>query len=467
MPSPIFLHLPHSSEASKVAMVRDRYVDPQTRDLLERLGAPEAGGDPSLQELREPWPEDDPALLPRRPLPGASDLLVPGDPTVPVRVYTPATPAPRAALVWLHPGGFVAGSIDDIDGICRTLAIDGGCTVVSVAYRLAPENPFPAALDDVTLVLSWLRDNAAMLGIDAFRIAIGGQSAGANLAAACTLRLRERGADLPAFQVLAYPVLDPSTGAPSYRVNDERFALTTRHLRWCWAQYLGDLQVVPPETAPLLADDLGGLPAALIVGAGLDPARDDSRRYADRLAASGVDTQFVEFEGTIHAFLSFAGVLDVGTEALSLISQALRVRLATSSPRLQHVTLPYEPGREDEVRGFYAGLLGIREKPVPAAFAGRGFIWFAAGPDEAELHLIPEVPEQTSSERHACFSTERLDETVAALREAGHEVDHYDLIPPRSQAFVHDPCGNLLELTTLMPSSDLKELSGDRRERPV
>src|SRR5690242_12017645 len=142
------------------------------------------------------------------PLPAVADLLMPGEPPVGVRVYTPDVIAPRGALVWLHPGGFVAGEIEDIDGVCRTMAAEGRCTVISVDYRLAPAHPFPAAVEDTLTVLAWLREHAGTLGVDAERIAVGGQSAGATIAAGALLRMRDAGSRLPVLQVLAYPVLD-------------------------------------------------------------------------------------------------------------------------------------------------------------------------------------------------------------------------------------------------------------------
>ena len=191
-------HLMYSSESCVITDVTS--LDRQSAMLLASLGSATTAP-PDLAQLRAPWPADDPALLRPRPLPDVADLLVPGDPPVPIRVYTVDPDVRSPALVWLHPGGFVAGGIADIDGVCRTLAADSRCTVVSVGYRLAPEHPFPAALDDVCTVVSWLVAHSATLGIAAGRLAVGGQSAGGNLAAATALRLKEEGVNAPTLRI--------------------------------------------------------------------------------------------------------------------------------------------------------------------------------------------------------------------------------------------------------------------------
>jgi dienelactone hydrolase len=326
--------------------------------------------------------------------------------------------------------------------VCRELAASGGCTVVSVDYRLAPEHPFPAAVDDTAAVLGWLQHHGSAVGIDPSRLAVGGQSAGATIVASAVLRLRDAGHPLPRCQVLAYPVLDPALDAPSYAENDG-VLFTVRDLAWDWSCYLGDADAT--SAAPLLAESLAGLPPALLLAAGHDPARDDARRYAQRLAEAGVGAELVEYDGTIHAFLSFAGVLDVAREALALIADRVRATLTTDEPRLQHVGLPYPAERAGDARRFYAGLLGLTEKPVPEAFRDRGFLWFAAGPGEGELHLLPDMPEAG----HACLATAELPTLVERLERHGHPVETHAIVANRPQAFVEDPFGNQLELTSL------------------
>jgi acetyl esterase len=437
-------------------------LDPQTRALVERL-SPSFDSDAAtrLDDMRAPVPPGMAELAPRQLL-DVADFLVPGEAAVPVRAFIPHTPAPRPVLVWLHPGGFVAGEIDDVDGVCRELAARGRCAVVSVDYRLAPEHPFPAAVNDVTAVVRWISAHAATLGLDATRIAIGGQSSGAAIAASTTLRLRDDGGPQAVFQVLCYPVLDPSVDTPSYVENDRDFLFTRERTAWCWEQYLGGRRA-SPLAAPLLAERLSGLPPALIVAAGFDPARDDSRRYHERLRGEGGESELVEYEHTIHAFLSFAGELDVAHEALDLIGAALRRRLAPAAARLHHVALPYEPGGQERVRRFYGELLGLREIQVPDAFAGREFVWFAAGAAGAELHLIP-ASSQDASDRHACLEVAALDDVVRRLEDAGLRVDRYDLLPDRAQAFLRDPFGNLVELTAeVFGVSRVQRFAGSER----
>ena len=387
------------------------------------------------------------APLPPIPLPAVADLLIPAEPPVRVRVYTPDVAAPRPGLVWLHPGGFVAGEIDDIDGVCRALAAGGRCAVISVDYRLAPAHPFPAAMEDTLAVLSWLRDHGATLGIDPGRLAAGGQSAGAAIVAGALLRARDAGDPLPRLQLLAYPVLDPTLSAPSWVENDGKL-FTAADTADEWRQYLGEAPATP-YAAALLARDLSGLPPALLLGAGHDPARDDTRRYAERLADAGVPAEHVEFPGTIHAFLSFPAALPVAREALELMTARLRDRLAGTDVRLHHVGLTYPPGREHDVRAFYRDVLGLTEKPVPAAFADGGFVWFSAGPGEAELHLIADATPRDTGSGHACLAVDGLDELCDRVRSAGYEVDRVNAIEHRPQAFFDDPFGNLLELTAL------------------
>ena len=422
--------------------------DPQTEALLEQLGAVANSTVADLAAQRESWPASDPALLAPRPLADVCELVLPTEPPVAVRIYTPVGQPPRAVIVWLHPGGFVAGHLDDIDGVCRALAEDSDATVMSVAYRLAPEHPYPAAVDDVTAVLTWLHDHAASLGLDCDRIGVGGQSAGATLAAAACLRLRDEGRPLPVLQVLAYPVLDPALAAPSYVENDGKL-FTRAQLSRDWELYLGERRERPPAyAAPLLADDLGGLPPALVLAAGHDPARDDSRRYAQRLREAGVDCELLEYPSTIHAFLSFAGVLGVAREALEVIADRLRVGLGPVEPCLHHVGLSYPPEAAMQARDFYRDLLGLRELRVPAALADRPFLWFSAGA-AAELHLIPERVVRVAGDRHTCLAVASLDGIAAGLEAAGHTVERYVDIVNRPQAFVRDPFGNLLELTEL------------------
>jgi acetyl esterase/lipase/catechol 2,3-dioxygenase-like lactoylglutathione lyase family enzyme len=422
-----------------------RGLDSQTRALVERLSGTSSPM-PSLEDMRAPLEPHLVRELAPRTLLDVADLMIPGEASVPIRVFVPRVPAPRPVLIWLHPGGFVAGEVNDVDGVCRILATDGRCTVIAIGYRLAPEHPFPAGVDDVMAVVEWIVAHAGTLGVDPERFAIGGQSAGATIAASATLRLRDEGGPRPAFQVLAYPVLDPALDKPSHVENDQHFLFTTQRIAWCWKHYFGG-KSASPLAAPLTAPRLDDLPPALILAAGFDPSRDDSRLYHERLIDEGTDSELVEYPHTIHAFLSFAAELDVAWEALDLIAARLRERLRSSGARLHHVAVPYAAGAQDQVRQFYGALLGLKELPIPEAFAERSFVWFAAG--TGELHLIPEPSpaRDDGSDRHACLSVDRFDEILQRLEAAEYRVERYDLLADRAQAFVHDPFGNLVELT--------------------
>jgi acetyl esterase len=283
----------------------------QTEAFLARLAAAPPISDYSalLADRAEP-PDPD---LSGRPDPAvrAADLYIPArHGPVGARWYRAGSAAgPGPVLLWLHGGAFIGGSVADIDHVCSRLAGLTGVTVVSLAYRLAPEHPYPAALLDTYDALRWLRDQSAAFGCDG-RVAAGGQSAGAALVAGACLLARDRQGPAPAYQVLCYPSLD--------------FGQDTD---WGKDQYLAG-QPVTPYAAPLRAASLAGLPPALVIGAGRDPLRDDARSYAARLEADGVDVAHVEYAGTMHAFLNFCGVLSAGDHAIELIAAELaRVRL--------------------------------------------------------------------------------------------------------------------------------------------
>lgn len=238
-----------------------------------------------------------------------------------VRVYRDGEPRPLPLLLWLHGGGWVGGSLDDIDAACRALVAAAPVVVVSLDYRLAPEHPYPAALDDTYAALEWLSRHGGVLGGDG-RVAAGGQSAGANLVAAACLLARDRGGPEVMRQVLCYPSLDADTHAESYRLFDG--VLHTRAgLEWSLAQYLGDAPV-NELVAPLRASSLAGLPPALILAAGRDMLRDDARRYHTRLDAEGTPSTLIEYPEAIHAFLNFPGLLSVAQTAVADVAGYLR-----------------------------------------------------------------------------------------------------------------------------------------------
>jgi acetyl esterase len=304
-------------------------LDPAAVGLLEQM---EAAGLPPLNELSPPeareaaegfaalaGPGEDVAEVTDRSVPG------PGG-EVPVRVYRPANaPAPAPCLVYFHGGGWVIGTLDSTDTICRAVANRAGCVVVSVDYRLAPEHPFPAPLDDCYAALVWVAEHGTELGTDTTRLAVGGDSAGGNLAAAVALRARDENGPALRLQLLVYPVTDHGYDTASYRENGEGRLLTTDMMRWFWDHYLGSSgQGGNPLASPLRAADLAGLPPALVLTAEYDPLRDEGEAYAARLAEAGVPVTQTRYAGQIHAFWQMPGTFPAALEAADQAAAELR-----------------------------------------------------------------------------------------------------------------------------------------------
>lgn len=241
-----------------------------------------------------------------------------------VRVYRPGS-APPAALVWLHGGSFVVGNLDTHDRLARALTVRTGCVVVAVDYRLAPEHPWPAALEDTVTAVRWVAASGAELGTS--RVCLGGDSAGGNLAAATCLRLRHTTPRISA-QVLVYPPLDATMSAASYGT-EETDILSHEDMAWGWRHYCPHPDLCAhPEVSPLRALDLRGLPPAVVVVAEHDILRDDGLAYARRLAASGVEVRLHRYRGMVHGFLSMVGVVDRALTAIDDIAADLRQLVA-------------------------------------------------------------------------------------------------------------------------------------------
>ena len=220
------------------------------------------------------------------------------------------------------------GDLDTADATARALANRSGAVVVSVDYRLAPEHPFPAALEDALAALTWSVENAELLGVDASRVAVGGDSAGGNLAAALCQRVRDEfGPDID-FQLLVYPVVDCTLSHPSIDENAEGYFLTKDAMVWFVGHYLADGDPKAPAVSPLHADTLAGLPPALVITAELDPLRDEGEAYAAALRDAGVSVEAVRYDGQIHGFVGMAALLDDGKHALDLAGAALRTALS-------------------------------------------------------------------------------------------------------------------------------------------
>jgi len=260
------------------------------------------------------------------------DLAVPGpDTDIPIRVYRPqATEVEQLpVLVYFFGGGWVLGSVETSDGVCRTLANAVPCLVVTVGYRLAPENPFPAAVHDCHEATRWIAEHAADLGGDPGRLAVAGDSAGGNLAAAVTLLARRDGGPALTAQVLVYPNTAHHGDTESMRDNDDSALFNRQSVAWYWSHYLADPDDGKnPLVSPLLADDHSGLPPALVITAEYDPLRDEGEQYAERLAESGVDVTASRYDGMVHGFFTMAGILDDSRTALTQVADYLRNRFA-------------------------------------------------------------------------------------------------------------------------------------------
>lgn len=259
-----------------------------------------------------------------------------GGPDVGIRVYYPASrQRPAPASLWLHPGGWVLGSIALDDGLCRQMAKDTGCVLVQVEYRLAPEHAFPAALEDCYAALRWLAAHAAELSIDPARIAVGGSSAGGGLAAGTALMARDRGGPDVAFQLLVYPGIDDTNVAPADATRPETLFWTRENNRDAWRAYLGDAAGgpdVPPYAAPARARDLSGLPPAYVAVGSLDLFVDDNASYACRLAAAGVPAELHVYPAACHAFDVFAPTAAV-TQRFAAERNAALVRALGAAQR--------------------------------------------------------------------------------------------------------------------------------------
>lgn len=309
-------------------------LDPTIAAILARArqaGLPEYW-ELTPQDARRQHNEKAPVLgAPYVDLFRVEDRAVPGPAGgVPVRVYTPRRPAgPAPVLVWFHGGGHVVGSLESYDTLCRQLAAQSGCLLVSVDYRLAPEHKFPAAVEDSFAALTWVAENAAAIGADPDRIAVGGDSAGGNLAAVCTILARDAGAPPLRYQLLVYPATAPYPDSPSQRELAEGYLLTRRNILWFHDHYLrGEQDREDFRWAPLLVDDLGGLPPALVIVAGYDPLRDEGIAYAERLREAGNVVELINYEGMIHAFFSMSGAVDDAREAVARAAAGLRAGLA-------------------------------------------------------------------------------------------------------------------------------------------
>ncbi|NDB14688.1 MAG: alpha/beta hydrolase, partial [Betaproteobacteria bacterium] len=308
-------------------------LDPQARallDLMEKNGIPQVWQQTpteARQSYRERrfFSQEEPASDVQ-----AMSLSAPGPlGPIPLRAFRPSL-APKdaalAVLVYFHGGGWVIGDLDTHDVLCRQLAREAQAVVVSVDYRMGPEYEFPAAVEDCWAATCWIAEHGSSLGMDSSRLAVGGDSAGGNLAAVISLMAREQ-APHPklAFQLLIYPATEMDAGTESMRANGEGYLLTSRSMQWFVKQYFGDransADIKTWRASPLLAASHAGLPPALVLTAGFDPLRDEGRMYADKLSAAGTPAQYVCFERQIHGFVTMSRVIDEAKTAVSLCAK--------------------------------------------------------------------------------------------------------------------------------------------------
>lgn len=302
-------------------------LDPQVQALLDQMAAQ---GLPPMSQLQ---PQEaraamaNLAALGRYPDERAEteDKTIPGPGgDIPLRIYRPNADQPLPILVYFHGGGWVIGNIESHDTTCQQLATLVPAVVVSVDYRLAPEHRYPAAVEDCVAATAWAHEHASELGADPSRLAVGGDSAGGNLAAVVSLKARDAGGPPICFQLLIYPATDLTRSSASHVENGEGYLLTTDSMDWFLDHYVPEADRKSPDASPLFADTLAGLPPALVITAEFDPLRDEGEAYAERLRESGVEAKASRYDGMIHAFYGMDLLLPQATRALEESAAALR-----------------------------------------------------------------------------------------------------------------------------------------------
>ena len=303
-------------------------LDPQMKALLDQMAAA------NLQPFHKLTPQE--ARAARRapqgepePVAHVEDRTIPGPGgEIPVRIYVPKGNGPFGVLVYFHGGGWVVGNIDMTDQPCRMLTNAGRCVTISVDYRLAPEHKFPAGPEDCYAATKWAADNAAALNCDPARIAVGGTSAGATLAAAVALMARDRGGPRVAYQLLVYPATTSVLETASHRqfAKDNYYILSRADMEWFWGHYLGsEADRSNPYACPAYAQTLRGVAPAFVITAEFDPLRDEGEAYAARLREEGVQVVLRCYDGVTHGFFGMPAQLDKAKAAIAEAGSALRV----------------------------------------------------------------------------------------------------------------------------------------------
>ena len=280
---------------------------------LETLSVPQAR-ERAMEMVKRFGPGEPVADVFERAAPGPG-----GD--IPIRFYTPVGKGPFPVLVFFHGGGWVVGNLETNDFYCRAVTNAAGCMVASVNYRHAPEHKFPAAVEDAYAATQWIAANAAQLNIDPRRLAVGGSSAGANLAAVTTMLARDKGGPGICFQLLTVPVADYNFKTESYRRNADGYGLTRGAMQWFWQHYLkSEVDGAHPHASPLRQQNLRGLPPAFVTTAEYDPLIDEGAAYAKKLEAAGVPVEYKCYAGMVHMFLGPDSIPDLGR----FLQQALK-----------------------------------------------------------------------------------------------------------------------------------------------
>ena len=331
---------PQAGIARQMAM-----LDPQMQDVINELIAFEA---PMLTDMTPFNARQGNAVVnavqavltkqgkpPTEPVGNIAHRLIPGGAgqQLLIRMYQPTGTGPFPALVYFHGGGWVIANLDTYDASCRALTNAAQCVVVSVAYRQAPEFKFPAAPEDCYAAYRWVLANAASINVDPARVAVGGESAGGNLATVTALLARDRGAPMPVHQMLIYPVTITNTTNPmypSYAENVASLPLSTPALNWFYGYYLRrQADSTNPYASPLLAK-LQGLPPATVITAEIDPLRDEGEAYAKRLQEAGIATTLTRYSGVTHEFFGMAGVVDKAKQAVAEAAAGLKQAFGTA-----------------------------------------------------------------------------------------------------------------------------------------
>lgn len=300
-------------------------LDPQAKAFLDLLGEREPTSALTPGQNRVRAAELRRLAGPAEPVAKVEEYLIPvKNGEIKVRVYTPEGEGLFPIFIYLHGGGWVFGDLDNADSPCRSLANQAECIVVSVDYRLSPEYKFPTPLEDCYAAARWVADHAREWNGDPTRIAIGGDSAGGNLAASVSLKTKDQEGLTFVAQILIYPVTDFSFSTSSYETNGEGYFLTRDSMEWFIRQYLNEEEdKLNFYAAPLQAEDLSKLPPALVITAEYDPLRDEGLAYANRLRQASVQVEYICYEGMIHGFFWMAGIMDKGKQAIEQVAHHL------------------------------------------------------------------------------------------------------------------------------------------------